>query len=418
MPRIALSLLSLLALVMLAACAGTPTATPLPTKGTVATAAPISTFPVPTAAPALTATRTPTIVATSVPTTAPTAPPTTAATAAPTQAKATPTSTLSPGQTEVILMTHDSFAAGDAVIAEFENSNNAKVRILKAGDAGAALNKAILAKNNPLADAFFGVDNTFLSRALKADIFAPYNAQGADRLPAEFKLDPQNRVTPVDYGDVCLNYDKDWFKKKGLTPPSSLEDLAKPDYRNLLVVENPATSSPGLAFLLATVAHFGEDKYLDFWKQLRANNIAISEGWEDAYYSKSTWAGKGDRPLVVSYATSPAAEVFFSGGKVTEPPTGNVLGNDTCFRQVEFVGVLKGAKHPNLAQKLVDYLISPRFQQDVPEQMFVFPVLANAKLPDYFKFAESPKKPAAMTPEQIDAGRDKWIGAWTTAVLR
>ncbi len=341
-------------------------------------------------------------------------------TTAPTEVKPTVTAppTLAPGQREFILMGHDSFNASETVIAEFEKANNAKVRILKAGDAGAALNKAILAKNNPLADAFFGVDNTFLSRALSADIFVPYTAPGLDKITAGFKLDAQNRVTPIDYGDVCLNYDKAWFKQKNLAPPLTLNDLTKSEYKNLLVVENPATSSPGLAFLFATIAQFGEDKYLDFWKQLRANNVLVSEGWEDAYYGKSTWAGKGDRPIVVSYATSPAAEVFFSSGKLTEPPTGNVLGDNACFRQIEFAGVLRGAKNPDLAQKFIAYLISPQFQEDVPSQMFVFPVLTDAKLPDFFKFAEKPSKPAMLAPEQIDANRERWINAWTGAVLR
>jgi thiamine transport system substrate-binding protein len=345
---------------------------------------------------------------------------TSASTLAPTAESPTETATptLAPGQTELVLMTHSSFAASEDVIAEFEKANNARLRILKAGDAGEALNKAILSKNNPLGDVFFGVDNTFLSRALKADLFVPYQARNLDTIPASFRLDAQNRVTPIDYGDVCLNYDKAWFKKKSLTPPATLEDLAQGQYKSLLAVENPATSSPGLAFLLATIAHFGEDKYLDYWKQLRANDVLVSEGWEDAYYNKSTWAGKGDRPIVVSYATSPAAEVFFSNGQLTEPPTGNVLGDDTCFRQIEFAGLFKGAKHPELAQKFVDFLISPRFQEDVPLQMFVYPVLPGTKLPDFYKFAEQPKKPATLTADQIDANRDKWINAWTTAVLR
>nr|MBI3912711.1 thiamine ABC transporter substrate-binding protein [Chloroflexota bacterium] len=373
----------------LAACAA-PTAAPAPTIAPVATPA---TVVAPTAAaPAATATR-----------------------ARPT---ATPTPTLAPGEGELIVLTHSSFAASEEVIREFEKANNAKVRILKAGDAGAALNRAILTKNNPLADVFFGVDNTFLSRALKENIFAAYAAKDAAKIPAEFKLDPQNRVTPIDYGDVCLNYDKKWFGDHKLAPPTRLADLTNSDYKGLLVVENPATSSPGLAFLLATVASFGEDKYLDFWKQLRANNVAISEGWEDAYYNKSTWGGKGDRPLVVSYATSPAAEVFFSGGKAKEPPTGNVLGDNACFRQIEFAGVLSGAKNPQLAQKFIDFMISPRFQEDVPAQMFVFPARSDAKLPDFFQFAERPKKAATLSVDQIDANREKWINAWTTAVLR
>lgn len=320
--------------------------------------------------------------------------------------------------TELVVVSHDSFAVSEEVLKDFESANNAKVQILKSGDAGSALNKAILAgASNPPGDLFFGVDNTFLSRALKQDLFAPYKPNGADAVADAYKLDPEFRLTPIDFGDVCLNYDKAWFKTKNIAPPQTLDDLTKPEYRGLLVVENPATSSPGLAFLLATVGAYG-DKYLDFWKQLRANDVAISEGWEDAYYTQSTWSGKGERPIVVSYATSPAAEVYFSEGKLTEPPTGNVLGDSACFRQIEFAGVFKNAKQPELARKFLDFMLTPRFQEDIPLQMFVFPVNPNAKLPDFYKFAETPAKPAEVAADAIDANREQWIKEWTQAVLR
>lgn len=323
-----------------------------------------------------------------------------------------------PNPTELVVVTHDSFAVSEEVLNEFEAANNASVQILKLGDAGSALNKAILAgASNPLGDVFFGVDNTFLSRAIKANLFEPYQPQGIDAIPAEYKLDAQFRLTPIDFGYVCLNYDKAWFKTKNIAPPQTLDDLTKAEYKSLLVVENPATSSPGLAFLLATVGTYG-DKYLDFWKQLRANDVAISEGWEDAYNNKSTWSGNGDRPLVVSYATSPAAEVFFSDNKLTEPPTGNVLGDGACFRQIEFAGVFKNAKQPELARKFLDFMLTPRFQEDIPTQMFVFPVNPNAKLPDFYTFAETPKNPATVSADAIDANRETWIKEWTQVVLR
>ncbi|MEP7200324.1 MAG: thiamine ABC transporter substrate-binding protein, partial [Chloroflexota bacterium] len=341
---------------------------------------------------------------------------------APTVVPPTPTAAPSPtpsGPRELILMSHDSFAASKAVIAEFEKANNAMLKVLKSGDAGAALNKAILAKGNPLGDAFFGVDNTFLSRALKADIFEPYKPTGADKIPSQYALDAKFALTPVDFGDVCLNYDRAYFDKKKLAPPQTLDDLIKPAYKGLTVVENPATSSPGLAFLIATVGRFGEDNYLAYWKSLRANDVLVSEGWDDAYYAKSSWGGKGgNRPIVVSYATSPAAEVFFSEGKLKEPPTGNVLGDSACFRQIEFVGVLRGAKNPDLAKKFVDFLLAKKFQEDIPAQMFVFPVNPDAQLPDFYKWAQVPPKPAAVTADAIDANREKWIRAWTETVLR
>jgi thiamine transport system substrate-binding protein len=301
-------------------------------------------------------------------------------------------------------------------------AHNAKVQFLPSGDAGSALNQAILSKENPLADVFFGVDNTFLSRALQADIFEPYMPQGLENIPDELELDPEYRLLPMDYGDVCLNYDKAYFEEKEITPPQTLEDLTKPELKGLTVVENPATSSPGLSFLLATIGHFGESgdyNYLDFWRDMRANDVLVTEGWEDAYWGQSTWAGGGERPIVVSYATSPAAEVYFSEGALQEPPTGNVLGDGACFRQIEFVGILKGTKNRDLAEAFVDFMLGKRFQEDIPLQMWVFPANEQAALPQVFlDFAETPEHPAVVSSEAIAQNREAWIEAWTEVVLR
>ncbi|MBN1314256.1 MAG: thiamine ABC transporter substrate-binding protein, partial [Anaerolineales bacterium] len=209
----------------------------------------------------------------------------------------------------VRLMTHDSFNVSEEVLQAFEEENNIVVELLPSGDAGAALNQAILSKNDPLADVFFGVDNTFLSRALKAGIFESYDSPMMDKVADEFKLDPENRLLPIDYGDVCLNYDKKWFEENKIAPPADLESLLDPVYVDLLVVENPATSSPGMAFLLATIGHFGNEYYLDYWADLRANGVLVTDGWEDAYWGQFSAASDGDRPVVVSYASSPPVEV-------------------------------------------------------------------------------------------------------------
>ncbi|MFN3741613.1 MAG: thiamine ABC transporter substrate binding subunit [Anaerolineales bacterium] len=318
------------------------------------------------------------------------------------------------------VMTHDSFAASDAVIQAFEQENNVKLVFLPSGDTGAALNKAILSKEAPLADLFYGVDNTFLSRALEADIFEPYRSPLLDQIPPEFQLDPQNRVTPVDYGDVCLNYDKAYFAEKNLPVPQRLEDLTKPEYKGLLVVENPATSSPGLAFLLATVAHFGDPGYLDFWSALKANDVVIVPDWETAYYTNfSASSGKGPQPMVVSYGSSPPAEVIFAEKPLEEAPTASLIGPDMCFRQIEFVGILKGTKQLELARKFVDFMLSRTFQEDMPLQMFVFPVNPQAQLPEAFvKYAQIPEQPARLDPAQIAANREKWIQAWSDLMLK
>jgi thiamine transport system substrate-binding protein len=321
---------------------------------------------------------------------------------------------------KLIVVTHDSFNVTEKVLTAFETDHNIKVEILKAGDAGAMTNKAILSKANPLGDVLYGVDNTFLGRALKSDIFEPYESPLLKNVPEEFQLDARGRVTPVDYGDVCLNYDVAYFEKQKLAIPQNLLDLTKPEYKSLLAVQNPATSSPGLAFLIASVAQFGTANtytYLNFWGDLVKNDVYVSPDWSDAYYNQFSAGGQGGpRPLVVSYASSIP---FTVDQKTGRPTTGSIVADGTCFRQIEFVGILKGTKNTEAAQKFVDFMLSTAFQEDMPMQMFVFPVNKNAKLPeDFAKFALIPEKPAAMRYEDIDAKRDEWIKAWTETVLR
>lgn len=324
------------------------------------------------------------------------------------------------GPRTLTVMTHDSFAVSEDLVRQFEAQNNARVVFLKSGDAGTTLNKAILSKDAPLADVLFGVDNTFLSRALDAGIFDPYEAPGLAAIPAGFRLDPQNRAIPVNFGDVCINYDTRWFAESGLSLPQSLNDLTDPAYKGLLVVQNPATSSPGLAFLLATVAAFGEEGFADYWAALRANDVKVVDGWETAYYTEfSGSSGAGPRPMVVSYASSPAAEMIFADPRPETPPTAALTTAGMCFRQVEFVGILRGTPNRDLAEKWVDFMLATPFQEDLPLQMFVYPVNPAAALPqDFADYAPVVPQPAALDPTAIAASREKWIETWTETVLR
>uniref|UniRef100_A0AAU1LYN5 Thiamine ABC transporter substrate-binding protein n=1 Tax=Streptomyces sp. NBC_00148 TaxID=2903626 RepID=A0AAU1LYN5_9ACTN len=327
------------------------------------------------------------------------------------------------GSKTVTLVSHDSFNASDAVLKAFTKQTGYKVKVLKSGDAGAALNQEILTKGSPRGDVFFGADNTLLSRALDNDLFTPYKAKGLDRVAADTRLDAdKNRVTPVDTGDICVNYDKKYFADRKLDPPKTFDDLLKPAYKNLLVTENAATSSPGLGFLLGTVATQGESGYQDYWKKLKNNGVKVVDGWEQAYNEEfSGSAGgkkaKADRPLVVSYASSPPVEVLYADPQPTEAPTGVATG--TCFRQIEFAGLLDGAKNEAGGKALLDFLISKQFQEDMPLNMFVNPVVKDAKLPELFtKFGAVVDKPATVAPEKIAKNREQWVQSWSSLVVK
>ena len=323
------------------------------------------------------------------------------------------------GSKTVTLIAHDSFAVSKAVLKEFTRTTGYKVRVQTGGDAGAAVNQAILSREHPQGDVFFGVDNTLLSRALDNDLFTPYRAKGLDKVPAAFQLDRGHRVTPVDFGDICVNYDRKYFSDRKQVPPRNLDDLTKPAYKNLLVTENAATSSPGLAFLLGTAARYGDDGWKGYWKRLRANGVEVVDGWEQAYYDRfsgSAGGGKGDRPLVVSYASSPPAEVADAKSRPDQAPTGVATG--TCFRQVEFAGLLKGAGNAKGGRALLDFMLGKRFQQDVPLQMYVNPAREDVRLPELFtrygvKIADS----ATLSPQKIAKNREPWVKAWSSLVL-
>ena len=307
------------------------------------------------------------------------------------------------------------------MLAAFTTATGIKVDVPKgAGDAGLVLNRAILTKGKPEGDVLWGVDNTLLSRAVKAGVFVPYAAVDLAKIDARFRsLVPGHELTPVDVGDVCVNDDRAWFTTKQVDPPTTLADLTKPAYKDLLVVENPATSSTGLAFLLATVARYGTDGWPAYWKALRANGVKVDDGWTEAYLTDfSGSAGKGPRPLVVSYASSPPAEIVSAADpKPSEPSTASLT--DGCFRQVELAGILKGTQHVAQARQLIDFLIGKTFQEDMPLQMFVRPVNPDAALPDLFtRFAAAPSDPLTVGPADIDAHRDEWIKAWTDIMLR
>jgi thiamine transport system substrate-binding protein len=320
---------------------------------------------------------------------------------------------------DVVLVTHDSFAISKSVKAAFERESGLKLRILQTGDAGAALNRAILTAGRPEGDAFFGVDNNLLTRALDGNLLVPYRSPALAKVDPQLALDPTHRLTPIDHSEVCLVYDRAWFAKHAIAPPQSIGSLTQPRYRGLTVVENPATSTPGLAFMLGTIAQLGQGGWKAYWQQLRANKVLVSDGWEDAYNAQFSGSSshKGRRPIVVSYSTDPAAEVFFAGKPLQEAPVAVVHGS--CFRQIEFAGVLRGANNPQGAQKLIDFLLSPRFQAGMPLTMFVLPARKGVQLPPVFRrFPPVATKPLQLPAKTIGANRDRWIREWASTVIR
>lgn len=324
----------------------------------------------------------------------------------------------------ITVIAHDSFAYSEGVMNAFTEQTGIGVEVIRMGDAGSLVNQSILSRSNPLGDVLFGVDNTFLSRALEGELFIPYRSDELDRVDPSLRIDNDTRVTPVTVGDVCLNYDTAFFLEDGPALPDELIDLTLPEYRSMLVVPNAALSSPGLAFLLLTIAVFGEEgeyTYLDFWADLVENDVYVSPDWTDAYYGQfsGSQGSTGTRPLVVSYASSPPAEVYFLEDTPDTAPTGAIVADDTCFRQIEYAGILQGTDQAAEAELFIDFLLSRTFQEDMPLTMFVFPVVTDAELPAVFEMhAQVAENAASVDPALIETNRERWIEAWTDTVLR
>jgi len=298
---------------------------------------------------------------------------------------------------EVTLLAYDAFTPQDKIFDAFTEATGAKVKVVTGGDSGALISKAILTAGDPEGDVLWGLDNTLLSRAQKAQLLTSYK--------------------PVDYGDICVNYDKQWFASRNVAPPTSLEDLALPAYKNLLSVQDPVASSPGLGFLLGTIAHFGADNWQNYWKSLKANGVHVSPDWTTAYtIDFSGSSGKGKYPLVVSYGSSPPAEVLYAEKPINTPPTAVI--ESTCFRQTEYVGAFRGTRNPILAALLISFLLDVPFQESMPLSLFVFPVNKQATLPELFtKFAVAPKNPLTLDPTEIEKNRDSWLSSWRDIIL-
>jgi thiamine transport system substrate-binding protein len=298
---------------------------------------------------------------------------------------------------EVTLLAYDAFTPTEGIFDAFTAATGAKVKVVTSGDTGTLISKAILTAGKPEGDVLWGIDNTLLSRAQKADLLTSYE--------------------PVDYGDICVNYDKQWFASRNIAPPTSLDDLILPAYEGLLVTQDPVASSPGLGFLLGTIAQFGTENWQDYWTSLKTNGVHIAADWTTAYtIDFSGSSGKGKYPLVVSYGSSPPAEVLYAEKPIDTPPTAVI--ESTCFRQTEYVGALRGTRNPALAAQLISYLLDIPFQESMPLSLFVFPINKKAALPELFtKFAVAPTNPLTLDPADIEANRDSWLNTWRDIIL-
>lgn len=289
----------------------------------------------------------------------------------------------------VTILTHDSFVISEEQIAAFEDETGYTLQTMAPGDGGVLVNQLILNRDNPQADGVYGIDTFIVGTVLDEDLLDPYTSGALPDSASDLVID--ERLTPIDQGDVCINIDTAWFEEQAMAEPETLEDLRDPQYAELLAVIDPETSSPGYAFLTATATEYGEELE-DYWTDLLDGGARISSGWSDAYYSDFSGAdGNGPYPLVLSYSSSPAAA------------EGTSYLPQTCVRQVEFAGVVANASNPDGAQAFIDFMLSDDVQATIPENMYMYPVNDQVELPaEWQEVAELSDTPIIVDAERID----------------
>lgn len=309
---------------------------------------------------------------------------------------------------EVVLLTHSSFQLPQKLVDKFQDQTGMKLKVVRSGDAGQLSAVVSLTPGSPKGDAVFGIDNTFAARPIEANALEPYAPPAAKDGAAEYAVQGSEKLlTAVDRGDVCINIDDAWFDKNDIPAPTKFDQLVDPQYRDLTVLLDPSTSSPGMGFLLATIGKFG-NRAEDYWRGMVDNGARIVGGWTVAYEQAfSAGPGHGDRPIVVSYASSPAAT----------PGTSALL--DSCFAQVEYIGVLRGAANTPGAKKLVDFMLTPEVQAALPSSMYVYPVQKDVPLPaNWRQSAPVPAWTVKMDPAYIKANREEWLKEWRDIVKK
>ena len=314
------------------------------------------------------------------------------------------------------IMTYDSFAVSEELVTAFEAENDVKLQFIEAGSGGEMVTRAILTKDDPIADVVIGFDGSQFEKIFSNDLLEPYESPELANIPEKFRLDAENRAIPFNFGDVCINYDVHYFEDTGLALPESLDDLLKEEYHGLLVTQDPSASNTGMGFLLATIDKYGEDGFIDYWRELVDNGLVIGTSWTSTYYTNFSAAGGGEQPMVVSYTTSPAAEFIYS--ETGDAPTASLTGDGMCYRQIEFCGILKNTKNLELAQKFIDTYIGKAWQEDLPMQMFVYPVNEQAELPEGFLLHGEPApNPTIMEAGFVSEKRAEWVRLWTENAL-
>ncbi len=307
---------------------------------------------------------------------------------------------------ELVIYTYSSFASGIAqkVLPIFEKQNNVKVKLLSFGDAGNVLARLILEKDQPKADVVIGLDQPLLKRAISEGLLIKFVPENISMIKNKELLDMRGYGIPFDYGAIALVYNTEKINN----PPKSFKELLDERFKRKLVVQDPRTSSTGLSFMLWTVAVFGEDGFLDYWKSLKNNILTITPGWDEAFSMLET----GEADIMVSYATD-GAYSYHEYGSLKYLP---VVMEEGAFVQIEYAAIVKGSKNIELAKKFIEFVLSKEFQSHVPLNQWMYPVV-EIELPKAYKYAPKIDKVLPFDYSIFEQKGKDWLEKWAEVMI-
>ncbi len=324
--------------------------------------------------------------------------------------------------TNLTVLAPQSLVVDDEVIGRFEQESGISVLFRNIGPATDMVERIVEGGSVPSGwDLVYGIDNQQMVAAIEAGLFQPYAAAGLADVPDHLEIDSSQHLLPVSHNYVMVNADRDYFEREDIDPPASLDDLRRPEIASLLALPSPETDQAGRGFLAATARYFGEDAFIDFWADLDEGGAQVAANWTEAYLGAYTVgsSGEGDRPLVLAYASAPAADAVFTPGAGDSPPSVALDLPGAGFHQIDLVGIAADTPRVEQARALVEFLLGPEFQASVAQRMFAFPVLPDAETGQSFaEHARPPAEPVNMEPSILDDRMQSWLVSWQGAMAR
>lgn len=327
------------------------------------------------------------------------------------------------------ILTYDIAAFSDDMLTNFTEQTGFAVELVYTDDAGGILEIMLQTQGSPQVDLAVGLDNTYLQTALDFCLLTVNNVDTSNVDPNVMALYDGPKAVPFDQGHVCLNYDESVVDGENLTEPQTLWNLTESQWTDKTVFPSPLTSSPGRAFMVATIDYFENDldpntTAFDWWKAMADNGATFTSGWTEAYeihYSGGygAWVDGhlGDAAMTVSYCHSPGVEAYYGGNWTSS--TSLVLPRAT-FHQVEYGGLVNGGGNQEAANAFLTFLLSEDINRNMPENNLMQSVLNNATWPEeegYRYHTDLPTLNANITTERIGQEMDDWLMAWTNATV-